>query len=354
MTGSLTVADISTYLEHTGWRRRPDGWRGAAVWSHDAYDVLVPARDGMGDGELRVHELVDVLATVERREPAEIARDIGSPLADQHWYRTFAAGLPSGFTTLKAGLHAVHSVLAVVNSAARAVIDGPHFAFAGKESSAVERLVDRVQLGPTRSGSYVFTVRVPLGEEPELTRRVSLQLHDAAVAVRDAAAAGDLAAFDDTVTAGVSAELCEGLAGLAGVAGREPFELGFRWARGLPSDLPATAVGFGEGYGEVIAEAAGRLRKSDHTAEVTVTGAVESLHDEPARADRWRIRVRGEVAAAKGNRRVLWVRLPDQDAYHAAIAAHQAQQQVRARGVLSRTSQRAELIVPPNDFEVLG
>ncbi|MPZ82950.1 MAG: hypothetical protein GEV28_22150 [Actinophytocola sp.] len=353
MNGALTIADISTYLEHTGWRRRPDGWRGAAVWSHDSYDVLVPARDGMGDGELRVRELVGVLATVEQRSPDEIARDISSPLADQHWYRTFPAGVQSGFTTLKAGLHAVHSMLTVVRSATRAVIDGPHFAFAGKESATVTSLVDRVQLGQTRAGSYVFTARVPLDEEPELARRVSLQLHDAAVAARDAAAVADLSAFDDTVTAGVSAELCEGLAGLSD-DGRTPFEIGFRWARGIPADLPATTVAFGEGTAELIAAAARRLRKSHQPAEVTVTGAIESLHDDPGRADRWRVRIRGQVAGTHGNRRVLWVRLPDQDAYHAALAAHQARQRVRAKGVLSRTTQRAELTTAKNDFEVLG
>jgi hypothetical protein len=83
-----------------------------------------------------------------------------------------------------------------------------------------------------------------------------------------------------------------------------------------------------------------------------VTGTVESLHDQPNRDDRWRIRVRGEVSGAKGNRRVLWVRLTGQDAYHAAIAAHREQQPVRARGALSEAGQRAELIA--DDFEVLG
>ncbi|HEX2134082.1 MAG TPA: hypothetical protein VHH15_21275 [Actinophytocola sp.] len=352
MNGQLSVADISTYLEHTGWRRHPDAWRGAAVWSHqDAYDVLVPARDGMGDGDLRVAEIVAVLATVEQRAPEEIARDISSPLADQHWYRTHPRGLSSGFTMLKAGLNALSSVVTVVGSAARAAVDGPHFTFAGRASSAVDTLVDRVELGTTRAGSYVFPVRVPLGDDPDLTRRMSLQLLDATVAVRDAVASGDPAAFDATVTAGVSAELCEGMHGLAGATGREPFEIGFRWARALPIDLPAATVAFPEDAGELIAAAAGRLRSHGPSGEVTVTGVVEVLHDQPRRKDRWRIRVRGEVAGTKGNRRVLWVRLATEDAYHAAIAAHQAQQRVRARGALSEAG-RAELVA--DDFEVLG
>jgi len=353
VTRQLSVTDISTYLAHAGWRRRTESWRGAAIWTHQNADVLVPARDGMGDSELRVSEIVDVLASIEGRPVEEIARDIGSPHADQHWYRTFATSLPMGFTTLRAGLNALHGVMTMLSSAARAVVDGPHFAFPGELPAEVGRLVDRVELAPTRPGSYVFPVRVPLGDDPELARKASMQLLDAVVAVRDAAASGDLAAFDATVSAGVSAELCEGMHGLAGADGSEPFEIGFRWARGLPTDLRTTVVEFPDGSTEIIAAAADRLRRHHSPAgEVTVTGTVESLHDQPARDDRWRIRVRGEVSGAKGNRRVLWVRLTGPDAYHDAIAAHREQHPVRARGALSETGQRAELIA--DDFVVLG
>jgi hypothetical protein len=353
VNGQLSVADISTYLEHTGWRRRPESWRGAAIWTlQDAHDVLVPARDGMGDSELRVSEIINQLASVERRPAEEISRDIDSPHADQHWYRMFVTGLPSGFTTLRAGLNALRGIMTVFGSAARAVVDGPHFTFPGEVLPArVDALVNRVELAPTQAGSYVFPIRVPLGDDPELARKTSLQLLDATVAVRDAVASGDLAAFDGTVSAGVSAELCEGMHSLAGPDGREPFEIGFRWARGLPIDLQTTIVTFPEDNVEIIAAAADRLRRHSPSGEVTVTGTVESLHDQPTRDDRWRIRVRGEVAGAKGNRRVLWVRLTGQDAYHAAIAAHREQHRVRARGVLSETGQRAELIA--DDFQVL-
>ncbi|WP_036571530.1 hypothetical protein [Nocardia sp. BMG51109] len=352
VNGQLFVADISSYLEHTGWRRRSESWRGAAMWTHqNTYNVLVPARDGMGDSKLRVSELLDLLATIEQRPAEEVARDINSPHVDQHWYRTFTTGLPSGFTTLRAGLNALRGVMAVFSAAARSVVEGPHFTFSGEAPETVGALVDRVELAPTRAGSYIFPVRVPLVDDPELARKVSTQLLDATIAVRDAALSGSPAAFDGTVSAGVSAELCEGMLGLAGAKGGEPFEIGFRWARGLPTDLPSTTVVFPEGSAEIISAAADRLRRHGPSGEVTVTGIVESLHDQPAHADRWRIRVRGEVSGAKGNRRVLWVRLMGQDSYHAAITAHRERHRIRARGVLSETGARAELIT--DDFEVL-
>ncbi|RSM62356.1 hypothetical protein DMH03_09570 [Amycolatopsis sp. WAC 01376] len=353
MNGQLSVADISSYLEHAGWRRRDELWRGAALWTHiDANDLLVPARDGMGDSELRVAEIVEVLAIVEQRPEEEIVRDINSPNADQHWYRTFSTGMPSGFTTLRDGAQALHGMITVFGSAARAVIDGPHFAFSDDAPALVSSLVNRMELAPTRAGSYVFPVRVPLGDDPELTRRVSLQLLDATVAVRDAAVSGDLAAFDSTVSAGVSAELCEGMRNLAGADGHAPFEIGFRWARGLHAEVAPESVTFPMGSAEIIAAAADHLRRRSPRGEVTVTGVVEGLHDQPAHDDRWRIRIRGEIAGVNGSRRVLWARLSGQDAYSAAIAAHQERHLVRARGALSESGRRAELITV--DFEVLG
>jgi hypothetical protein len=354
VNGRLSVADITTYLEHTGWRRRPEPWRGAAVWTwQDAYEALVPARDGMGDGDIRVSELVDLLATVEKRPAKEITQDINSPHADQHWYRTFAPGLPSGFTTLQAGLDALRGVTMLLDSSARAVVDGPHFAFSGEAPTVVGALLDRIELAPTRAGSYVLAVRVPLdAADSELARKASMQLRDATIALRGAVASGDVATVEGAVSAGVSAEFCEGMQSLAGAGGREQFEIGFRWARRPPAGLAPETVSFPEGSAEIIAAAADRLRRHSPSGEVTITGVIESLNGQSADDGRWHIRVRGSVAGTEGNRRVLWVGLVDRDAYDSAYSAQTEGHRVRARGVLSGTGQRAELIA--DDFEVLG
>lgn len=215
-------------------------------------------------------------------------------------------------------------------------------------------MLSQVQLGPTRPGSYVLTVRIPVAQS--LVRRVGQQLYDAVAAAGEAAATGNRAAFDDMVTAGVSADLCTALSGLAGERGQRPFEIGFRWARGMPSALPAATVTFGERAGELIQSAADRLRRLNTAIEVTATGVVESLHDDPARGDRWRVRVRGEIVTphGRGSRRTVWVRLTDRRAYDQAIAAHQVQAQVRARGALSNEDRRAELHTGIDGFEVLS
>ena len=68
MTIPLKVDDIASYLAEAGWDRDPQGWRGASVWRHPGdYEVLVPPRDGMGDGARRVREVLRCLSSVEDR-----------------------------------------------------------------------------------------------------------------------------------------------------------------------------------------------------------------------------------------------------------------------------------------------
>ncbi len=371
MSAPPGVPEIRTYLAHAGWRPRPELWRGATIWWHEAgHEVLVPARDGMGDAALRVQEVLDVLASVERRRTDEIVHDISSPLMDTQSYRTFPDNLPRGYTTLPGGLRALGGVRGLFDAAARAVVEGPHFAFRGNSPRAVGELLGQVQLGPTQAGSYVLTVQVPVEEpapqmegteteHPPLGRRVLLQMYDAIGAVSGAltqamSSGGSLVAFDDTVTAGASADLCEALCGLAGPRREQPFEVAFRWAPGLPADVPAAAVAFPEGAGKVIFSAARHLRMLSATGEASVSGWAESLHDDPPGGDRWRVKVRGDLATTRGvgTRRTVWVRLFDQAAYDAAMAAHRARRRVRARGVLSTVNRRVELLIERGGFEV--
>jgi hypothetical protein len=335
--------------------------------------VLVPPRDDLADTELRVREILTVLTTVERRAAEEIADDINAPFADIQLYRTFSDGLPDGATSLLSGLRGLQGVRDLVCAAARTVIEGPLPTFPGGTPRAVSELLQQVQLAPSRSGSHTFTVRVPLdglprsapadgsqprSDAPPLGRQVALQLYEAITAAHTATmqeTERGLTAFDHTVTAGVSANLCEALSGLAGRQRQQPFDITFRWGRGLVSGLEDSTIGFRAGTGKVMQAAARHLRQLSVSGTVTITGLVESLHDQPRGTDRWRIKVRGDSVEPGGRiGRTMWVRLDGQAPYDRAIAAHRARQRVRARGVLSISHGRLELIVEQERFDLLG
>lgn len=366
------VQDIQTYLSDNAWRQART-WRGASVWSHgDGYEVLVPPRDDLADADLRVRELLTVLTAAEQRPADDILVDISAPLDDVQSFRTFPEGMPSGFTSLDTGIDVLRAVKNMIGVAARTVVEGPLPEFSAGRPAAASGLLRRVRLGPGRPGSYIFTVRVPVdaadtedaadtpdGQGEPLGRQAGRQLHEAVTAVRAAVERAErdgLAAFDDMVTAGVSANLCQELSVLAGQGQAQPFEVTFRWSRGPRSGLPADTVRFAEGDGRTIRAAAAHLRQVRISGAAEVTGYVESLHDQPETADRWRIKVRGDLTTGRGTRfsRSVWIRLDGQDSYDRAIAAHRDRLLVRARGELSAARGRVELTAGSAKFEVIG
>lgn len=360
MTLPLKVADIVSYLAVTGWTRDPRGWRGASYWQHPGqYEVLVPAQDGMGDGERRVREILRCLSAVEDRPVDDIALEISRPLSDKQFFRTFPVDHDSGYIPLISGVQVMQGVRNLLGTAARTVLQGPHFAFAGRQPAAVGTILRTAELGPSRAGSYVVEVRLaadvsaPVPNGQDLTGRAVLtQMLEAVAAARTAVLAGTKEAFDETVTAGVSADLCKALSDLSGADGTE-FEITFRWARAQPLEARAHVFAFPELAGSLLQEAARRLRVLNASGPATVTGVVEGLYDDAAGDDRWRIKVRGELRTEQVERprRAVWVRLADQVAYDRAITAHRERSVITVFGELSSTTGRVEL-VPGRGFEI--
>ncbi|MFI1413690.1 hypothetical protein ACH4Y0_27765 [Streptomyces sp. NPDC020707] len=361
MTIPLKVDDIASYLADTGWERDPQGWRGASVWQHPGdYEVLVPARDGMGDNDRRLREILRCLCALEDRPAGDIALEIARPQLDKQSFRTFPTGHDPGYTSLLLGTQTVLGVRNVLTAAARTVVQGPHFAFTGRQPGVVGDLLRAAELGPSRAGSYVVEIRVaadatartPSGEQVT-GRAVLVQMFEAVSAAQAAVAADAPAAFDETVTAGVSADLCKALSELSGFDRREPFEIGFRWARSQPLDVPSRVVAFPETSGSLLHAASLRLRGLNATGAATVSGLVEGLHDDSSGNDRWRIKVRGELSTEHAELvgRAVWVRLPDQVSYDRAITAHRERQVITVMGELSSKTGRVEL-VPGRGFDV--
>jgi hypothetical protein len=361
MTTLLKVADIAGYLAETGWERDPHGWRGASLWQHPGdYEILVPARDGLGDGDRRVREILRCLSAVEGRPAGDIALEIARPLLDRQFFRTFPTDHDSGYTSLLSGVKAVQGVRNILSTAARTVVQGPHFAFAGRPPGAVGDLLRAAELGPSRAGSYIVEVRVAAdasaqapGGEVVGGRAVLVQMLEAVSTAQAAVLVDEPAAFDETVTAGVSADLCQALSDLSGSDRNEPFEIIFRWARSQPLDAPSQFVAFPAGSGLLLRAAAGRLRSLNASGSATVSGVVEGLHDDAAGNDRWRIKVRGELRTehAERARRAVWVRLADQAAYDRAITVHRERKVITVTGELSSTTGRVEL-VPRQGFDI--
>jgi hypothetical protein len=285
---------------------------------------------------------------------ADIALEISRPHLDRQLFRTFPADHDTGYTSLIAGVQAVEGVRNLLSTAVRTVLQGPHFAFAGRPPAAVGDVLRAAELGSARAGSYVIEVRLPAdatarsprGEEVA-GRTVLVHMLEAVSAARNAVLADSPDAFDDSVTAGVSADLCQALSNLSGSGRSEPFEITFRWARAQPLDTPSHVLAFPPTAESLLQAAATRLRGLNASGPATVTGIVAGLHDDPAGGDRWRIKVRGDLRTERveqSRRAAVWVRLADQATYDRAITAHRERRRITVSGELSSSTGRVELV----------
>jgi hypothetical protein len=375
-TAGVDPADLSGYLESRGWRRE-GSFRGAGVWELESSGrLLIPDhREYQDDGEL-LQAAVRKLAVYEERPEQDLLLDITEPMVDSQYFRTHPDA-PSGTIPLPSGVRAIQGIQELMKNAARTVEDGPQLLFEGRRSGLVDRFLHQVALGTARPGSYVLTARVPVaapappqlslwGEEQPQAERHELpgravldQLSQAVAAARSAAdqvlerrpdgGPERLDAFDDCVGQGVSANLCKALADLGGYDRDRPFEIGFRWARGLPGAeprQPSVFTGRMTGILFRAGEELERLAKSGHTR---ITGDVETLD---MRGEQRRIKLVGELRSRGGEpfHRALWV-IVSPGQYDRAIEAQRAGWRIDAEGRLVTVHRRREM--RPDRFDVL-
>jgi hypothetical protein len=226
-----------------------------------------------------------------------------------------------------------------------------------------------VRIGPAVEGSYVLTLHTPvpprlsgpstlfdgaspgLPEDEPIQRRVSLQMYQAVRAAHQAADAALLSTdglepFAVAVNEGVSANLCEALAGLGGSSGH-PFEFAVSLAAARRDSV--TPVRFRRDHIPVLREAAVEFRARTPEDDVTITGEVVRLYREGASGGE--ITVVGRVEDAEILRRI-WLDLSAVD-YQAAMLAHGEMRQVAVRGNLVRRGTRFYLS-GASGFQVLA
>jgi hypothetical protein len=343
--------EFHSYLVDTGWLLAEETWRGGSIWSRDGeYELLLPPNDEVGDVDRRKREVLKTLAEAENRSFGDVLLEVGSPFVDVQLYRTHPSSLPPGFTELKDGLRKLQGVSQLIRGAAQATALRPPrepegWPAAGSGQQLGSEILERAQIGLNGGDESAICVRVPVGHEDSerRVRAVLTRLHDIVRAAHSTTESarlnGRFDIFDGASSAGLSAKMCAALSDLSGPRREDPFEVGFRWGRGLVSVLPPSGFRFDPGDGQILRQAATYLgqERSFEGARAVVVGVVRELHDDSERNDRWRIMVSGTLTPAdrESRRREVWVRLPGPQEYDQAINAHRESRLVRVTGTLS-------------------
>ncbi|WP_329222299.1 hypothetical protein OG352_34325 [Streptomyces sp. NBC_01485] len=289
---ALTPRDAARYLRTRGWvegERVRYSMRWRLRLGDREHTVLLPAMTALTDYPNRMADLLQDLGQVEGRTVVSVHADMVLTDVDTQEIRT-QPNTPSGTIPLLEGAAAVTRVKDLLLSAATAeVLDEPRLVLPRNKPRRAKEFLNQALLGTAKPGSYIFSVQIPVEAHPgspsntvvprrtataELPfgRRVSQRLYEAVHAARKAAMlsteSGDLAVFAEQARLGVSADLCESLAGLAGDAGNG-FAITFGWSPrwSVPHTYTQPRADFSAELLPSLSGAAEMLRSDDPTPE---------------------------------------------------------------------------------------
>jgi len=356
---SITPAALVAYALSEGWTRAESFGDHSDVYQRaSSSELILPGTDSLADYPEVVSSILQILSADEGRDELQLFRDLVG--ADRDVIRVRAPEADDdGSVSIDAGVELVLHSRDMLLAAACATTDPRALYRAGKVKDAAAYM-DRVRLGQTEQGSFIVTLLAPVPpaldlldqgafwpvetEEPfdrRVTRMLAKALDASRRAAESAVRGNGMSAFQQVVSSGVNANLCDALATL--IDKGNGLEVSVTWARTRPTPEKRKIVRFSESEGEIFREAASRFRTLEPRPDETLNAFVVAL-------DRQQDAPEGKVSLKTfldGQPVSVRATLPP-DMYHRALSAHDAKQSVTVTGDLKRAGQRWVLEHPRN------
>lgn len=351
---AISPAALAAFARGEGWTKTEAFGTHADVYAGtDRPEIILPRTDRLADYASAVSRLIDVFSKISERDELATYRDLVGADRDVVRVRAFG-GDDDGSVSLDAGVKIVAQAREMLLAAACAAKTPQPLYRAGANKEANDYM-RRVKLGQTEHGSFVVTLLAPvppllqpvlpldqvwgsLDDEP-MERMVTRRLMDALEASRNAAEralSGEASAFEDAVAYGVSANLCEAVAGL--IEQSHGLDISLTWARTRPTPETHRKVVFSQNDADILKEAARTFRLRQPKTDVTLYGTVHKLKRDQDEAD-------GVVTlkAIVEDKRQSVRAVLDQANYSIAVQAHDAKADVIVTGDLERFGQRWQI-----------
>ena len=350
---AVTPAALGAFARAQGWSKTADYADKADVYSRsDAPDLLIPRHSRLGDYAAVVSRIVTTFSNSMDADELAVYRDL--ICADRDVIRVRATdGVDDGAIDLDGGVRLISQAKDLLLSAACAARNPQPYYRTGSNKDATDYL-QRVKLGQTEHGSFVVTLLspvppqlqpeldpswAPLDQEP-MERAVTRRLMDGLLHARSAvemSVSGQTDAFDEAVSHGVSANLCEALSGLIDVS--DGLGISITWARTRPAPEPLSKIAFSKTDAEILREAARIFRLKEPRIDTTLYGMVTTLKREE-RQDKGVVTVKAMI---DDRIQSVSVQLDDKP-YRDALDANGNKTPVILRGDLERLGSRWQMV----------
>lgn len=355
---ALEPRQLAAWLRANGWTLVATRPEHTATWSKPAdadgdYVVELPLDPSFRDYPRRISEIVDTLVVATRKPAYWVLQEVRATMFDVIRLRATGPNVGQGRVPVEVGTRLFGFTRELLLAAACSAVDPRPVYRARKPVEAMEFL-RRVKLGAPEEGSFVVTVYAPvppgiqvaLSDEVDgvpFERRATLTLATGTMAARQAAEqvglGGSPELFLKGGAAGVSANLCDALAGFVDGESVTELDLQFAWASSRQVAAgTTTAVRVGADLSPILRESAKWLRARSSTPDFELEGAVVRLESDDAEAGGVAV-VAGQVDGQPRKVRVAMA-APD---YALAIRAHKEGQLLRCEGELSRNGRGFQL-----------
>ena len=358
---SLPLSSLRSYLRSHGWT--DDGpWGGGRATMYlkehegHTWDILVPMRDTVADYARSMAEAVDALAAVERRSQLDVYNDLMGTGADTILLRS-ANGMGKGSLSLRQSANLLNDAYDMLASVARAV-EKPQSTYRGRISADVTDYLDSVQPFTDYHEGYVLTLRSPVPAgfgiqedffgnilEAPFSRLATMKLAEALEhsmsAISDAVTEDTLDPFQQAVSHGVSANLCDSVSALAEKGHGIVIDLS--WADIRPSNIADSQFQFSEHSARVLAEAAANFRRNEPFLDESIIAHVVRLEREPKEFDG-----RAIILYVRDGRPLRMRVEFEQSTYNTVIQAFQERNPLSMDGDIYRVGNGYELRRPHN------
>lgn len=351
---AIMPADAALYLRAAGWtRQQSDAPPGrASAWlrtvDNEEFEALLPMDRELRDYAMRMGELLCVLSAAEKRPQTLVYSDLLTITSDVTRIRISDPELTDGTLPIEEHAQIAQKARDLVLAAACSATAHQPVWYARKPAQAMEH-VRKVRIGQSERGSYVLTVMsrvtpvlhtqdeqvsdAELPFERQVTQTMAKSLRALDLAAQRAALTQQMSAFDQAVSEGVNANLCDALAGLwGGDDSQRNLEFFFSWSPGRPvsDDLPRR-IAFPADRIPMIREAGRLMRERAPVTDFELHGAVVKL-DRPEGAMAGKVTVIGFL----DDRQVrVTMELPDAS-YSLAVQAHGQGDRLRVLGTLAK------------------
>ena len=376
---AIEPPSLRRYLAANGWQPARDVTDDVMVMAKSISEgqrklIWVPVNAGFADYESIVSKLVSVVAEVEGKSQLQILDDLQT------------VGIGDVIRGSTEDVMNRHDHTLPLDEGSRLLDRLRHLAIAGA-SSAIEKravyspnpygevkeFIRNMRLAQTERGSYLMRIICPLEEQkpsPEeaqgqtlldeqlgsvpFARRAVAEMMRAVKVLREVAEANmnsgryNFSPFRDSISAGVSANLCEAIIASNKNGTLSPIDISVTWSYIVAGsyDLPTETVRFESEMMPYI-QMAGMDFRRNHPITIDVDGWV-SLMGRSTRTGPGSIRLQGKIGKRM---RSISIDLPA-DIYRLAVQAHGEDKTIRLTGELVVDGNRYRLTVPRN-FHVI-